>query len=39
MPASIRAENFTSNLFAVLEETFETHHGVYLDKNLSENSC
>ena len=35
MPASIRAENFTSNLFAVLEETFETHHGVYLDKGTS----
>jgi len=35
MPASIRAENFTNNLFAVLEETFETHHGVYLDKGTS----
>lgn len=32
MPKSISAENFTNNLFTVLEETFEAHRGVYLDK-------
>lgn len=35
MPKPISAENFTNNLFAVLEETFENHHGVYLDKGTS----
>lgn len=32
MHKPISAEIFTSNLFAVLEETFEKHQGVYLDK-------
>ena len=32
MPNPIDPKNFTDNLFAVLEETFEYHHGVYLDK-------
>lgn len=35
MTDSIRTPLFTNNLFAVLEETFETHHGVYLDKGTS----
>ncbi len=35
MPPSISPENFTNNIFAVLEETFENHHGVYLDKGTS----
>jgi hypothetical protein len=35
MNSSISQENFTNNIFAVLEETFEKHHGVYLDKGTS----
>lgn len=29
------ANDFTVNLHYLLEETFETHHGVYLDQNTS----
>ncbi len=35
MANSIKQQHFTSNIFAVFEETFETHHGVYLDKGTS----
>ena len=35
MTQSISHENFTNNIFAILEETFENHHGVYLDKGTS----
>lgn len=35
MTHSIEQQHFTSNIFAVFEETFETHHGVYLDKGTS----
>jgi hypothetical protein len=28
-------ESFSRELFTILEETFETHHGVYLDKGTS----
>ncbi|MCA0456042.1 MAG: hypothetical protein LCI00_18840 [Chloroflexi bacterium] len=35
MPNPIDPKKFTNNLFAVLEETFENHHGVYLDKGTS----
>jgi hypothetical protein len=28
-------EKFTKTLFALLDETFETHHGMYLNKNTS----
>ena len=35
MPQAISPENFTNNIFAILEETFENHHGVYLDKGTS----
>lgn len=35
MTKPISHANFTNNLFAILEETFETHHGVYLDKGTS----
>jgi hypothetical protein len=35
MPKPIIAENFTKNLFDILEETFENHHGMYLDKGTS----
>jgi hypothetical protein len=31
----IKPENFLNNLFSLYEETFETHHGIYLDKNTS----
>jgi hypothetical protein len=31
MSKQINETDFTNNLFAILEETFETHHGVYLD--------
>jgi hypothetical protein len=35
MTTSISHENFTNNIFAVFEETFENHHGIYLDKGTS----
>jgi hypothetical protein len=35
MPQQIQPEHFLNSLFALLEETFETHHGIYLDKNTS----
>ncbi len=35
MSQAIRQEIFTNNLFALFEETFETHHGIYLDKGTS----
>jgi hypothetical protein len=35
MPNRISPQNFTNNIFAVFEETFEKHHGVYLDKGTS----
>ena len=31
----IRQEDFLGNLFALLDETFENHHGIFLDKNTS----
>jgi hypothetical protein len=31
----IDQEQFTQQLFGVLEETFETHYGIYLDKGTS----
>ncbi len=31
----IRQEDFLNNLFALLDETFENHHGIFLDKNTS----
>jgi len=35
MPQMIQQENFLDSLFAILDETFENHHGVYLDENTS----
>jgi hypothetical protein len=35
MTKTILQESFSEALFAVLEETFETHHGIYLDKGTS----
>lgn len=31
----IDQEHFLNSLFALLDETFENHHGIYLDKNTS----
>jgi hypothetical protein len=35
MTKPISHELFTENLFALFEETFEKHHGIYLDKGTS----
>jgi hypothetical protein len=35
MPRQIRQELFTAELFALLDETFENHHGIFLDKGTS----
>jgi hypothetical protein len=35
MDQMIKQEDFLNNLFALLDETFENHHGIYLDKNTS----
>ena len=35
MTDTIQTQHFTSNIFNVFEETFENHHGVYLDKGTS----
>ncbi len=35
MSKSIPQESFYREFFDILEETFETHHGVYLDKGTS----
>ncbi|MEW6029435.1 MAG: hypothetical protein ACOYZ8_05700 [Chloroflexota bacterium] len=32
---SIKREDFLDNLFNLLDETFENHHGIYLDENNS----
>ena len=32
MSKQIDVADFTGNLFGILEETFENHHGIYLDK-------
>jgi len=29
----IDQERFTKEFFDILEETFESHHGIYLDRN------
>ncbi|HKJ38780.1 MAG TPA: hypothetical protein VJ972_08385 [Anaerolineales bacterium] len=31
----IEQEDFLNNLFALFDETFESHHGIYLDKDTS----
>ena len=31
----IKQEDFVNSLFGLFEETFETHHGIYLDKDTS----
>ena len=35
MTKTISQRSFTKELFTILEETFETHHAVYLDKDTS----
>jgi hypothetical protein len=35
MTKTILQESFSEELFAIFEETFETHHGIYLDKGTS----
>ncbi len=35
MSASLNPSDFSNNLFAFLEETFESHHGIFLDKGTS----
>jgi hypothetical protein len=35
MTKMIPQQSFTAELLTILEETFETHHGVYLDKGTS----
>ena len=35
MAQQIQPEHFLNSLLCLLEETFETHHGIYLDKNTS----
>ena len=32
---TIKQEDFLNNLFALFDETFENHHGIYLDNNTS----
>jgi hypothetical protein len=33
--ATVSQENFTRELLEILDETFVTHHGIYLDRNTS----
>lgn len=33
MDKMIKQEDYLNNLFALLDETFENHHGIYLDKD------
>lgn len=35
MTKTIDQDRFTKEFFAIFEEAFETHHGVFLDKNTS----
>jgi hypothetical protein len=35
MPKTMPQESFSKELLTILEETFETHHGVYLDQGTS----
>jgi hypothetical protein len=35
MPQTIQQENFLNSFFALLDETFENHRGIYLDENTS----
>src|SRR5690349_15230643 len=35
MENTIKVEDFTNNLFALLDETFQNHHGIFLDRGTS----
>lgn len=35
MEKTINQDDFLNSLFALLDETFENHHGIYLDENTS----
>lgn len=35
MDGMIKQEDYTNNMFALLDEVFENHHGIFLDKNTS----
>jgi hypothetical protein len=35
MDEMIKQEDYTNNMFALLDEVFENHHGIFLDKNTS----
>ena len=35
MTTTMPQASFSEELFTILEETFETHHGIYLDKGTS----
>ena len=35
MEKTIQPNNFLNNLFSLYDETFENHHGIYLDNNTS----
>ncbi len=35
MTVPIKPTNFTTNLFDLLDETFENHHGIFLDRGTS----
>jgi hypothetical protein len=35
MENAIQQNNFLNNLFSLYDETFENHHGIFLDKNTS----
>ena len=35
MDGSINPQDYTNNLFALLDEVFENHHGIFLDRNTS----
>ena len=35
MPDMLEKQSFLNPMFSLLEETFETHHGIYLDANTS----
>jgi len=35
MEKMLKQENFLNNLFSLFDETFENHHGIYLDRDTS----
>jgi len=35
LPLKINQDDFLNSLFAILDETFENHHGIYLDEDTS----